>query len=236
MSYPAPFLYHSELSPTNNTSPKKAVIILPEIFGLTKSMRGVADRFAEEFDFPSFALDFFYAVNHEQNDFDYKTEGEKGMTLMQQLTAEMFLDIFRKTREEVKTLYPSVTEFLVCGFCFGGKLAYLSGIESDVTEIISFYGSRSTLPFYGEKSVVEALAESRLNDKRLTVTSFYGNQDSSIPAEDREKRKHLFQEAGINNQEYVFETGHAFFNVDRETYNKKAALDSWEIVKAIIDK
>lgn len=208
-----------------------AVIVLPEIFGITDFITRTADRFAEEFQCHSFALDFFYQLTGTPNKFDYESDMQRGVELMQQMRGEDFLMIFNDAIEQITATYPSIQNFVVCGFCFGGRLAYLSGLNDMVKKIISFYGAGANQPNYIEgKSCIDALSNKRSNDPALSVLSLYGGIDESIPTEDRLKTKSLLDEAGINFKEVVYpEAGHAFFNDQRaDRYDSDASNAAWE--------
>lgn len=218
-------------SPGNFEKPLTALIVLPEIFGITDFISQTTDKFAKELNMPSYALDFFYQLNHISNKFDYEADMQKGIELMQQMRGEDFLTIFNNAIEKITSASPSIENIIVCGFCFGGRLAYLSGLNDKVKKIISFYGAGANMPSYLEdKSCIGALSDKRSNDSGLSILSFYGGVDDSIPIEDREKTKSLLGESGINYHEVVYsDAGHAFFNNHRaKMYNELASNKSWE--------
>lgn len=227
------YLYKSSVESDSKT----AVIVLPEIFGLTDFVTGVADRFAREFSTHAFALDFFYQLTGEPNKFDYEKDREKGHDLMQRMTGEDFVNIFEQAVDHIAAQIPGLESIVVCGFCFGGRLAYMSATESRVKKIISFYGAGANKPnYYSDNSAVELLCETRSNDESLSILSFFGEDDQSIPKSDREKTKQTIEAAGLSYKEVVYaDTGHAFFNDARVAmYNKDSSRKAWqEIIKFI---
>lgn len=228
------YLYEST---HNFNNADTAVIVLPEIFGLTDFITGVADKFSNEFMMPAYALDFFYQLTGEPNKFDYSNDMQKGVELMQQMTGDDFLIIFNDAIEKIVTNYPSIQSLVVCGFCFGGRLAYLSGLNSKVNKIISFYGAGANEPNYIDgKSCIEALSVKRTNDSTLSILSLYGGNDTSILVEDRAKTKQLFTSENINYREVIYaDAGHAFFNNQRaQMYNSKASELAWQKIVEFI--
>ncbi len=214
-----------------------AVIVLPEIFGITDFIKSVTDRFADEFSLPAFALDHFYSVTSKAEVFDYYGDYDRNVAIMNQMHGEDFYRLFQQALEDIQEEYPDITKFVVCGFCFGGRLAYLAGMDSRVTNILSFYGGQPHIANYFEgKSPVEALAHTR-GDSQLEVLAFYGEQDESIPAQDRVKTKELLGAAKIGYTEKVYaDAGHAYFNDARtEKYNVEAAKDSWKVIQNFLD-
>lgn len=211
----------------------RAVVVLPEIFGVTDFIKGVVDKCAEEFQMPAYALDHFYAVTGKFEVFDYAKDAERGMAIMNQMTGEQFMNLFTQALDEIQAEQPDIQEFIVLGFCFGGRLAYLSGVDKRVSRVVSFYGGQPHKEgYYKGMTPVGALAEARKGDEGLAVLGLYGGQDASIPAEDRAKTKQLFGQAGISYTEKVYEqAGHAFFNNARPTmYSAQAAAEAWQAV------
>lgn len=224
-----PYLY-------TNTSHKstKAVVVLPEIFGVTDFIKDVTNRFAGEFKLPAFALDHFYSVTGKTEVFDYHGDMSRNMEIMSTMRGEDFMRLFTQALDDIQSEHLGIKEFIVVGFCFGGRLAWLSGVDKRVARIISFYGGQPHLANYYEgKSPVQALIDVRKRDSALQVLGFYGGQDESIPAEDREKTKQHLVDANIKYIEKVYDTaGHAYFNDARpERYNAEASKQSWQIIK-----
>ncbi len=221
---------------------KTAVIVLPEIFGITEFVTATTDKFAKEFSMPAYALDFFFQLTGEPNKFNYESDedAQKGMLLMKKMTGEDFVNIFEQAVDHIVADLGGLEDLIVCGFCFGGRLAYLSSIEPRVKKIISFYGAGANKPnYYSDSSAIEQLCEARSSDESLQVLSFYGADDDSINKEDRDKTKNAMQESNINYRDIVYsDTGHAFFNNTRENmYNEKSAMKAWqEIVKFVSDR
>lgn len=214
----------------------KAVIVLPEIFGITDFIKQVTNRFADEFSLPAFALDHFYSVTGKAEVFDYYGDYSRNMEIMNSMKGEDFYKLFQQGLDDIQAECPSITEFIVVGFCFGGRLAYVAGMDERVSKVISFYGGQPHAPnYFMGKSPVESLIDAR-SGSAVKVLSFYGGQDESIPLEDRAKTKQLLESAKINYAEEVYEqAGHAYFNDSRaERYNADAAKESWEVIKDFI--
>ena len=150
------------------------------------------------------------------------------------MRGEDFIQLFTRALDDIQSEHSGIAEFIVVGFCFGGRLAWLSGVDKRVARIISFYGGQPHVANYYEgKTPVEALIDAREGDHGLQVLGFYGGQDESIPAEDIGKTKELLAEADISYVEEVYQSaGHAYFNDARpERYNAEASKQSWQIIK-----
>lgn len=223
------------VSPESTESAHTAVIVLPEIFGLNDFVRSVADRAARELGVIGVGLDHFYAANGKVNTIEYN-EHDKGAALMQEVTGEAYVDLLSKTIDSIMTEFPLVKNITVLGFCFGGKLAYLSGVDPRVTTIVSFYGGASLTPdFYRGKSVIEALVDSRRDDAELRILGLFGEEDDYISLQDREGIHDALDGAHISYELAVFQTGHAFFNRDRpDRYHEASAEAAWSTVIAFL--
>jgi len=225
-----PFLYEN----SQFKMAKKAVIVLPEIYGLNKPIKEVADRFVSEFQMLGFGLDYFYQVTKTQNDIPYGNF-ETAINIMEQISAEDFLEIFNKSVAVILKEYPQIEEIIVCGFCFGGKLALLSGLNEKVKQIVAFYPGHSLVNFVEDKSVVQVLAKKRAGDLDLKILLLFGNQDPSITIKDGSEIEEMLLENKISLQKEIFEAGHAFFNSYRTNYVQLAAEKAWQKVAEFVN-
>ena len=132
--------------------------------------------------------------------------------------------IFKKAVEQIKKSQPGLSSIQVIGFCFGGRLAYLAGLEQSVKKIVSFYGAKSAMAdYYDGTSAAGALCDERGGDNSLKVLAFYGKNDASIPEDDRAVIKKLFEEANIGYLAYEYPAGHAYFQKGRPNYDAESA-------------
>lgn len=133
----SPQLYSS---PQSRADATRAIIVLPEIYGLNDFVKSVTDRAATELGVQSFGLDHFFAANGQKNEIGYD-EHDKGASLMAQVTGERYLELLSLSLDEITQNHPDLQEIVVLGFCFGGKLAYLSGVDPRVsTDSIILWG------------------------------------------------------------------------------------------------
>jgi carboxymethylenebutenolidase len=212
-----------------NPDANQIIIMLPDIWSQTPYSADTAAQFAQKFSMPVYMLDYFYQLTGKANIFDPSTDQDIAPELMAKMTGEDFINIFNKALEDIKSNQPKLESITVIGFCFGGRLAYLSGLSSEVKKIVAFYGAGAHIANYYEgKTPIEALCEIRRNDQSLSVLSFYGSRDGSIPESDRQTTSQAFKDAGIDYAEKIYDAGHAYFQPGRaEMYNEAAASASW---------
>ena len=230
MSQIADFLYAHSEAPQSKT----ALIVLPEIFGVKDFTRELAAKVQTELGIDGYVLDHFFAVTGKVQTFAYGDMS--GAEIMDQMTGELYLPLLAKAVALIKERQPELERLIIWGFCFGGKLAYLSGVNPAVTDIVSCYGGASVAPgFYAGDSAVQALARARHQDKTLRVLGVFGEHDPMIPAADREKIHALLDEAKIHHDIKTYDAGHAFFNADREDrYVQSAAEEAWSDISAFL--
>lgn len=221
----------------SDSNAKRAIVVLPDIWGQTDYSFLTLKQLTEKFQCPCYMLDYFYAITNKPSKFNPETDEAIAVGLMNTLRGEDFNNIFSIAVSDIKSAQPNLKELIVIGFCFGGRLAYLSGLEQAVTKIISFYGAGAhTDNYFNGQTPIEALCSKRKNDERLSVLSYYGTQDSSIPVEDRIKTKAELKKAGINYLAKEYEAGHAYFQPGRPNYDEVAANKSWQDLEEFINK
>ena len=212
-----------------------AIIMLPDIWGQTAYSNDTARQFAAKLGLPVYVLDYFYQLTGEVNNFDPQVDQAIATGLMAKMTGQDFVNIFSKSLKEISSSQPQLESIFVIGFCFGGRLAYMSGLDSKVKKIVSFYGAGAHTPsYFQDKTPIQALCEARNEDETLNVLSFYGNKDGSIPEADRQLTSQALKNSGINYTEKVYDAGHAYFQPGRDSYNEPSAASSWQDLQKFI--
>lgn len=213
------------------------IIMLPDIWGQTAYANDTATQFAARLGLPVYMLDYFYQLTGQVNNFNPQTDQVIATGLMAKMTGQDFVNIFTKAVEEISSSQPQLKSIIVIGFCFGGRLAYLSGLNSTVKKVVSFYGAGGNTPgYYQDKTPIEALCEARKEDESLDVLSFYGNKDGSIPEADRQLTSQAFKNAKINYTEKIYDAGHAYFQPGRDSYDEPSAVASWQDLDNFVQK
>lgn len=212
-----------------------AIVVLPDIFGITDYAKATADQFAKRLNQPVYMLDYFFEASGQPTVLDPTDEAqaEQAFDLMEKYNGELFLNIFNQAIEDIKTAQPNLESITVIGFCFAGRLAYVTSGNVLVHNIVSFYGGGANKPeFVNGKTAVEFLIAQQRND--IKVLSFYGTQDESIPEDDRNQTKDLLSGAGVNYVHKEYDAGHAYFQPGRPNYNEAAAKSSWQDLEGFL--
>ena len=210
---------------------RPAVLVFMEIFGINSHIRDVTERVARE-GYVALAPDYFHRTGPGV-EYGYDDEGmAKGMALLNQLAAdEMIADAQAaltalRSRDDVRG-----DRIGAMGFCIGGHMTYLTACASDVQAAASFYGggvAAPTGPGGGPSTV------SRTGQIRGRILCLFGEKDSLIPAGQVETIRNALRDAGTRHEVVVYPgADHGFFCDQRATYQKAAADNAWQRVKAL---
>ena len=103
----------------------------------------------------------------------------------------------------------------VIGYCSGGRQSWLVACTLDVDAAVDCYGGRAD----------PALAR----DLRCPLLGLFGNNDQSPSPEDVDAMEKAIRANGKTCDFHRYDgAGHAFFSVDRPSYNLDAAKDGWK--------
>jgi carboxymethylenebutenolidase len=125
----------------------------------------------------------------------------------------------------------------VIGYCSGGRQSVLAGCNLDLDAAVDCYGAFVTgTPPEGFPLQVTNLVD-QIPNLRCPLLGLFGLEDQYPTPEQVDELEQLLK---ANNKEYEFHryegAGHAFFSVDRPSYNVAAANDGWEQITAFYGK
>jgi carboxymethylenebutenolidase len=118
----------------------------------------------------------------------------------------------------------------VTGFCWGGRITWLSATMPEVRAGVAWYGR-----LVGEKTAGNPLHPVDIAaDLKAPVLGLYGSADTGIPLESVDKMRQALAAAGSKNLaakasrfEIYLDAPHAFHADYRETYRAGPAADAW---------
>ena len=187
-------------------TPKAAVVVLQEIFGVNHHIQSITDRFAAE-GYLAVAPALF---DRYQRDFKvgYDPAGwETAMSLLPGLnmdwTAADTLAAIAYAREE------SGTKVGVVGFCLGGSVAWMAAARMPIDAAVGYYGG--------------TIAQAKDMTLQAPVVLHFGSHDAHIPVSDVEAIKAAHPEVPV----YLYQAGHGFNCDERESYSPQAAAEAW---------
>jgi carboxymethylenebutenolidase len=183
-------------SPTG--TPRGGIVVIQEIFGVTRHIRAVADQYAAA-GFTAIAPALFDRV--ERNvDVPY-TDMAKGYGYMQQLKSEqVMLDV----QAAINRLDPA-GKVGVVGYCWGGTMAYLAAARLEVAAVVAYYGG--------------GIDKHTAEKPRCPIMFHFGEKDAHIPLSAVEKIKTEVP-GGIF---YLYPADHGFNCTDRASFEPASA-------------
>ncbi len=212
-------------------TPRPAVLVFMEIFGINSHIRDVTERVARE-GYVALAPDFFHRTGPGV-EYGYDQQGmEAGIKLYTQLKADEMIADARAAMSFLKRQnFAQGDKIGAMGFCVGGHMTYLTACEIEVKAAASFYGGgiAKEQAFGGAPSTV-----GRTNKITGKILCLFGEKDASIPLSEVEAIRAALQKHNIRHEVIVYpEADHGFFCDQRATYNKAAAEDAWVRVKKL---
>lgn len=198
-------------------TPRPAILLLMEAFGITPHIQDVATRIANE-GYVVLIPDLYYR-QLPNNKFGYD-EVEKAMAMMWSLDfgKPMEADLqaslsYLKSRSDVQPGKIGVT-----GFCLGGGLSFLTACKFSDRIVLA-------APFYG--MVFDEWIEA-VTDITVPIYLFFGGIDPFIPINRINQVESRFKALDKEFSLKVYpDATHGFFCNDRNSYNRAAAEDSW---------
>jgi carboxymethylenebutenolidase len=186
-------------------APKAGVVILQEIFGINPHIRSVADVYAKH-GYLAIAPALFDRAR-KGVEYAYDATGmQEGYAIAKSLPVEGTLaDI--QAAVDYLLRQPGIRKVGVVGFCWGGKLAWLSNTRLHGVSATASYYPGGIQEFISEKSQCPAIFH-------------FGSLDSHIPQSVIDKVQHEYPGFPV----YTYEAGHAFNrDVDPNVYKKDIA-------------
>ncbi len=220
-------------APTSSVKPAtRAVIVLPEIFGLNGWVRGVADRLSAA-GVPALAMPLFARTAPELElgyDPDSTSEGRrhKEATSTEGILADVqaSIDWLRQALE----IRDQPLRIMVVGFCFGGHAALLAATLAEVHVSLDFYGAGVSRgrPGGGAPSL------ELLPSVKGELHCLCGSIDPLIPSADQQVIQAALQAEdpkGLRLRYSAFEgADHGFMCEARDQYHQASAQEGWRLL------
>jgi carboxymethylenebutenolidase len=178
--------------------PGGGVVVIQEIFGVTRHIRDVAEQYAAA-GFTAIAPALFDRV--ERNADVAYTDVAKGFAYMQGTQNDLVMLDVQAALDHAA----AAGKTGVVGYCWGGTIAYLAATRLDLDAAVSYYGG----------GLNQYLAEK----PRCPVMFHFGEQDTHIPLSVVEQIE-AAQPQGIF---YLYPAGHGFNCTDRSSFDPASA-------------
>lgn len=122
-------------------TPKAAIIVIQEIFGVNAGIRGKCDRLADE-GYLALAPDLFWMIAPGvQLDPDVPDQMQQALGLMGRFDQDAGIRDIEATIRTARGLLPEdYGKVGVVGYCLGGRLAFMTAARTDIDASVGYYG------------------------------------------------------------------------------------------------
>ena len=180
------------------SQPRGGIVVIREIFGVTRHIRAVADQYAAA-GFLVAAPALFDRV--ERNvDVPY-TDMAKGFSYVQKLTNDQVMLDVQAAIDRVR----SAGKVGVVGYCWGGTMAYLAASKTKIDAAVAYYGG--------------GINRHTADKPRVPVMFHFGEKDQHIPPSAVAEIKAAYPE-GIY---HLYPAEHGFNCTDRASFEAASA-------------
>ncbi|MDP6603826.1 MAG: dienelactone hydrolase family protein [Rhodospirillales bacterium] len=191
--------------------PKAGLVVVQEIFGVNDHIRGICDGFAAD----------GYAVVAPAI-FDRTERGvelgydEAGMARGIELRAAADVDAVLRDIAAAADAVRAAGKIGVVGYCWGGRLVWLSACRLDFDCAVGYYGG--------------AIVETKDEAPRCATMLHFGDQDTSIPMADVDEIRAAQPDLPV----HIYPAGHGFNCDQRGSYHAESAALARERTLAML--
>jgi len=211
--------------PEKASGPLPVVIVVSEIFGVHEYIADTTRRFAK-LGYLAIAPEFFTRAGDPNS---FGTVAEIQSNIVAKTPDPQVLGDLKAAIAWAGKNGGDLKKVAVTGFCWGGRITWLSATMPEVKAGVAWYGR-----LVGDKTAnnpkqpVEIAA-----DLKAPVLGLYGSADTGIPLDTVEQMKAALSKASSNPAakaskfEIYLEAPHAFHADYRATYREGPAKDAW---------
>ena len=121
-------------------SPRAAVVVIQEIFGVNAGIRSKADDLARE-GYLAVAPDLFFRINGATDlDPDVPEQFQEALTLMGEFDQQQGIVDLEATIRWARSKLGDSGKVGCVGYCLGGRLAFMCATRTDVEASVGYYG------------------------------------------------------------------------------------------------
>lgn len=197
--------------------PYPGIIMIHEWWGLNDQVRSMAHVLAGE-GYVVLAVDLFNGsvATTTEGALANLRDNPNNITVPRMQAAVEYL----KEMPEVDT-----TKIASVGWCYGGGQSFQLGINEELQAVVIYYGRIST-------------DSTKLVELKEPVLGLFGEEDTSIPAEDVREFESLLKAQGTSADIHIYEgAGHGFANpTNTQAFRKEQALNAWNRTLDFLDQ
>jgi carboxymethylenebutenolidase len=184
-------------------NPRGGIVVIQEIFGVTRHIRDVAEQYAAA-GYLAIAPALFDRVEREV-DVPYG-DVQKGFGYAQATNPEKVMLDIQAAADHVRT----AGKVGVVGYCWGGQMAFLAAARVRIDAAVAYYGG--------------GISQQLANIPRVPVMFHFGDKDAHIPLTAVDEIKKAYPQ-GIY---HLYPAMHGFNCTDRASFDAPSAQLAFE--------
>jgi carboxymethylenebutenolidase len=209
-------------------TPKGAVVVVQEAFGVNDHIEDVGRRFAAA-GWLAVEPHLFHRTGDPKLGYE---DFSLVMPHLQALTTEGVLADVDAALAHVAEAGIAPEHTGIVGFCMGGTVALIVNTKRQLGAAVTFYGGGVAEGRFGFPSLIE-LAPTM----KAPWLGLYGDLDQGIPVEQVEQLREAAAECGLPTEVVRYaDAGHGFNCDIRASYHKPSADDAWARTLAWFDQ
>jgi carboxymethylenebutenolidase len=205
-----------------DTPPTAAVVVIQEAFGVNPHIEDVTRRFADA-GYHAVAPDMFHRTGGgivDYGDFGAVMPHFVGIGDDHAILADV-----DATLDYLRGLGFADRRIGIVGFCFGGRVTFLTAVNRSLGAAVGFYGGGIVTARFPQFPAL-------VGDMTSIDTPWlglFGDLDQSIPVEDVELLREALATAPVRGEVVRYaDAEHGFHCDERDAYNAAAAKDAWD--------
>lgn len=120
-------------------TPRAAIVVIQEIFGVNQGIRRKCDKWAEH-GYLALAPDLFWRLQPDvELDPDIEPEFNQALELMGRFDQDQGISDIEATIRAARARLPEGGKVGCVGYCLGGRLAYMTAARTDVDATVGYY-------------------------------------------------------------------------------------------------
>jgi len=175
-----------------------AIVLLQEIFGVTATIRRVADSYARD-GYLVYAPDLFWRLQPGVELGHSKEEIQRAMALLREFDDDAGMADIEQAVAYIRAQPGFSGGVAAAGLCLGGKLAYLACARGIVDAAVSYYGVG-----------IEAHLD-EAQQLQCPIILHFGTHDSYVPATAQEAIAAALADHPKANVHFYDQAGHGFY-------------------------
>jgi len=200
-------------------TPRGAVVVVQEAFGLNEHITSIAERLAEA-GYVAIAPALFHRLGSPTAPYDDFASVIPAITSLTEEGITMDIDA---ALEELGRRGFSPASIGMVGFCMGGAIALHTATRGAVGAAVTFYGGGVTTGRFGLEPLVDLAP-----NLKAPWLGLYGDLDGLIPVDQVEALRMEAAKASVPTQVVRYENAGHGFNCDvRADYEEASASDAW---------